>query len=92
MVEYKIQDTTLIAIADEVRRLANKTGELSPQQIIAYLKQIRSIPSSIGESGLSIRLSTAASGIIPTVYRGSGIGILSETIGTTARGSVTEET
>lgn len=38
MIEYKIQDTTLIAIADEVRRLASVGKNLSPAEMAELLK------------------------------------------------------
>lgn len=38
MAEYLIQDTTLIAIADEVRTLNDATGNLSPAQMTTNLQ------------------------------------------------------
>lgn len=61
---YRISGERLKGIADQARRLGNMSGELTPAQIENTLKGVTT-------GGGGSMFTGRASGILPTVYRGT---------------------
>ena len=74
---YRIKEETMTAIADITRKMAGRSAKLSPDEIAYWLNRVAYIPQGNAESAQSISQVSSASGIVPTVYRGTAISVQS---------------
>ena len=75
MNEYgKIKKSIMSEVADEIRKAAGLSRELKPDEMIYWLKRIAYLPQGHANSEFTLdalAMSSAASGIIPEVVRGT---------------------
>lgn len=75
MDEYgKIKKSILSEVADEIRKAAGLTRELTPAEMIYWLKRIIYLPQGHANSEFTLDtlvMSSTASGVLPEVVRGT---------------------
>lgn len=72
MDEYgKIKKSILSEVADEIRKAAGLTRELTPVEMIYWLKRIIAIPQGHANYEFTLNFTpSTASGSLPTIYKG----------------------
>lgn len=87
---YAIPAEIMNAIVAEIQKMSGRTKPLTPEEMLYWLRRVAYIPQGNAESVQSISQISSASGIVPTVYRGTAISVQSIYNTSNAVGSIVE--
>lgn len=90
-VRYSIGHNWFARVVERLRVMVNNNRDFTPEEIVYWLGRVAFIPQGYAESAFELDFASGASGILPTVYKGTASGEFSLSFESSASGALSEE-
>ena len=89
-VRYSIGHNWFARVVERLRVMSNQDRDFTPEEIVYWLGRVAFIPQGHAESSFSLDFASGASGILPTVYKGTANSELTLNFESSAVGALSE--